>query len=205
MMQPEMNTTELQLLQLLARGKIVKAIAVEMHLTPGTTKACLTRIYKKLGVHTSTAAVAWYIENQSCAPRRREDSARCYRQALVAGEFAKATQQWSALHPNARPMEARVYVCVMYLLQDLDALALDQANTLTGQEAGLVFLLHQWLSGDENALPMVRNLLASMASGVRAKHAGFLALYFGGLKKNLANVAAAAAHALVVELEDEVV
>ncbi|MEQ1515150.1 MAG: LuxR C-terminal-related transcriptional regulator [Usitatibacteraceae bacterium] len=200
-----MNATELQLLQLLARGKIVKAIAAEMHLTPGTAKACLTRIYKKLGVHTSTAAVAWYIEHQSRAPRRRGDGGRSYRQALVAGEFAKATQQWSALPPDARPAEARVYVCVMYLLQDMDTLALDQANVLTGREASLVFVLHQWLSGNEDALPMVRNLLASMPSGARAKHAGLLALYFGGLKKNLANVAAAAAHALVVELEDEVV
>ncbi|MBL8526005.1 MAG: helix-turn-helix transcriptional regulator [Betaproteobacteria bacterium] len=203
MAHPELSARELQLLQLLARGKIVKTIAAEMNLTPGTTKASLGGIYKKLGVRTSNAAVAWFVENQHCAPRQQDDPVQHYRRALFANELNAATVKWERTAPAERPAGARVYVCVMYLLQDRSEIALEEANALVGQEAGLIILLHQWLSGDDNALPVVNNLISSMRPGARAKHAGLLAVYFDGMRKQHPNIAFAAAQALVTEFGHE--
>lgn len=203
MKQPELRPTETQLLQLLARGKSVKVIAAEIQWTISKTKSHLVNIYKKLGVNTSTAAVAWYMQHREHTRQQPDDAIRHYRRALVASDFMAATNQWIATPLDDRPAEARIYVCVMYLLQNKGAHAMEEANALTGQEAGLVFMLQQWLAGDDNALPMVRNLLSAVPAGARAKQAGLLALYFGGLRKNLADISAAASHALVIDLEHE--
>jgi DNA-binding CsgD family transcriptional regulator len=60
-----LSLRELEVLQLLAQGNTSKHIARSLNLSSHTVDTYLRRIYVKLGVHTSTAAVAIAIAFQS--------------------------------------------------------------------------------------------------------------------------------------------
>ncbi len=62
---------EVQLLDLLVQGKLNKEIAFELGVTPGTVKAYLYRLYRKISVQTRTQAAVWWIEER---PWHEKDS-----------------------------------------------------------------------------------------------------------------------------------
>jgi len=192
----------------MALGKMIKQISGEMSLSHGRVRACVSRIYKKLGVRSSNAAVAAYVKrlaSSSLRPPNPSNSVLQYRQALLRQEYAAAIHQWACTPEAERPPEARIHMCVMYLMQERSKCALDEAGMLIGNEAQLVFLLQRWLAGDENALPMLQWLVASMAAGSQARSAGLLGLYLGGLRKALLQVVQDASREIFIELEREAV
>lgn len=57
----ELSTRELEVLDLLARGHLIKEIADRLNLSFGTVRTYIRRIYEKLHVHSRAQAVAKYL------------------------------------------------------------------------------------------------------------------------------------------------
>lgn len=61
----DLSFRERQLVELVAQGKANKEIAYELHLSEGTVKEYLNRIFRKLQVTNRTALAVWAICNQA--------------------------------------------------------------------------------------------------------------------------------------------
>jgi DNA-binding NarL/FixJ family response regulator len=62
---------ERQVVTLVVRAKLNKEIAYELHLTEGTIKEYLNRIFRKLELTNRTALAVWAV-NQPVAQQREE-------------------------------------------------------------------------------------------------------------------------------------
>ncbi len=66
----DLEDDDKQILELLTKGKSIKQIHHEIMrdrdppLSPSSVKFMMSRLYKKLGVPNSNAAVAWYVEQK---------------------------------------------------------------------------------------------------------------------------------------------
>ena len=58
---------ERQVVNLISSAKLNKEIAYELHLTEGTVKEYLNRIFRKIGVSNRTELAVWAIRNQLAA------------------------------------------------------------------------------------------------------------------------------------------
>ena len=56
---PRLSFREKQVVNLVAQAKLNKEIAYELHLTEGTVKEYLNRIFRKVGVSNRTALAVW--------------------------------------------------------------------------------------------------------------------------------------------------
>jgi two-component system, NarL family, nitrate/nitrite response regulator NarL len=65
----ELSLREKQIIHLIRQAKANKEIAFELHLTEGTIKEYLNRIFKKLGARNRTEVAIWAMAN-SAGPRR---------------------------------------------------------------------------------------------------------------------------------------
>ena len=65
----ELSLREKQIIDLVRQAKANKEIAYELHLTEGTVKEYLNRIFKKLGARNRTEVAIWAMSN-STGPRR---------------------------------------------------------------------------------------------------------------------------------------
>lgn len=203
MREPELNPIEIRILELLANGKIVKEIATKLRLSPGTVRSALARIYQKFDVHSSTAAVAAYLRSNLRSARLSAEKTIRYRQALIRGDFDGAIALWDNTLVSARPVEARIYMCVVLLMRDRWADAMEEAKMLIGHEASLIYVFQQWLDGDENALLMLQRLVGSLQSGTHGRCAGLIALYLGGIKHNLMQIVRESSSEFFIELENQ--
>ena len=59
--QPVLSETEKKMLELLIKGASSKTIAQSLGYKDGTTRVYLHSLYKRIGVHTKTSAVTWYL------------------------------------------------------------------------------------------------------------------------------------------------
>jgi DNA-binding NarL/FixJ family response regulator len=55
--------------KLVAEAKLNKEIAYELHLTEGTIKEYLNRIFRKLGLTNRTELAVWALKHQLAQPR----------------------------------------------------------------------------------------------------------------------------------------
>ena len=60
---PKLSFREQQVVSLVAAAKLNKEIAFELHLSEGTIKEYLNRIFKKLGMSNRTELAVWTITN----------------------------------------------------------------------------------------------------------------------------------------------
>lgn len=60
---PKLSFREQQVVNLVAQAKLNKEIAHELHLTEGTVKEYLNRIFRKLGVSNRTALAVWAMSH----------------------------------------------------------------------------------------------------------------------------------------------
>jgi DNA-binding NarL/FixJ family response regulator len=58
---PQLTFREKQVVGLVARGKLNKEIAYELHLSEGTIKEYLNRIFRKLGATNRTELAVWEL------------------------------------------------------------------------------------------------------------------------------------------------
>lgn len=58
-----LSNREEQIARLVAEAKLNKEIAFELHLTEGTVKEYLNRIFRKVGVKNRTELAVWTIRN----------------------------------------------------------------------------------------------------------------------------------------------
>jgi DNA-binding CsgD family transcriptional regulator len=58
---PELSFRERQIVNLVAQAKLNKEIAHELHLTEGTIKEYLNRIFKKVGTSNRTELAVWAL------------------------------------------------------------------------------------------------------------------------------------------------
>jgi DNA-binding NarL/FixJ family response regulator len=58
---PELSFRERQIVNLVAQAKLNKEIAYELHLTEGTIKEYLNRIFKKVGISNRTELAVWAL------------------------------------------------------------------------------------------------------------------------------------------------
>jgi len=58
---------EKQVVNLICKAKLNKEIAYELHLTEGTVKEYLNRIFRKVGASNRTELAVWAIRNQFAA------------------------------------------------------------------------------------------------------------------------------------------
>jgi DNA-binding NarL/FixJ family response regulator len=65
-----LSERELEVLDLLAKGFLVKEIADRTGLGYGTVRTYIRRVYEKLHVHSRTQAVAKYLQPDKLKPRR---------------------------------------------------------------------------------------------------------------------------------------
>lgn len=65
---PNLSFRERQVVNLVCRAKLNKEIAFELHLTEGTIKEYLNRIFRKVGVSNRTELAVWWLTNRSTAP-----------------------------------------------------------------------------------------------------------------------------------------
>jgi len=65
----ELSTRELEVLDLLAKGHLIKEIADRLDLSFGTVRTYIRRIYEKLHVHSRAQAVAKYLPSSSRPPQ----------------------------------------------------------------------------------------------------------------------------------------
>jgi DNA-binding NarL/FixJ family response regulator len=61
---PELSFRERQVVNLVSQAKLNKEIAHELHLTEGTVKEYLNRIFRKLGTSNRTELAVWAITHQ---------------------------------------------------------------------------------------------------------------------------------------------
>ena len=61
---PNLSFRETQVVNLVCQGKQNKTIAYDLHLTEGTIKEYLNRIFRKIGVSTRTELAVWYLTRQ---------------------------------------------------------------------------------------------------------------------------------------------
>jgi len=62
---PSLSFRERQVVNLITKGKQNKEIAGELHLTEGTIKEYLNRIFRKLGVSNRTELAVWAVTQHS--------------------------------------------------------------------------------------------------------------------------------------------
>jgi DNA-binding NarL/FixJ family response regulator len=65
---PALSLREKQVVQLICKAKLNKEIAYELHLTEGTIKEYLNRIFRKVGATNRTELAVWAITNHAAAP-----------------------------------------------------------------------------------------------------------------------------------------
>ena len=58
---PQLSFREKQVVRLVAQAKLNKEIAYELHLTEGTIKEYLNRIFRKLGTTNRTELAVWAL------------------------------------------------------------------------------------------------------------------------------------------------
>ena len=61
---PELSFREKQVVGLIAQAKLNKEIAHELHLTEGTIKEYLNRIFRKLGISNRTELAIWALRHR---------------------------------------------------------------------------------------------------------------------------------------------
>jgi DNA-binding CsgD family transcriptional regulator len=72
---PNLSFREKQVVKLVTQAKLNKEIAFELHLTEGTVKEYLNRIFKKLGVSNRVALAVWAVTHcESVTPDGGEAS-----------------------------------------------------------------------------------------------------------------------------------
>jgi len=59
-----LSARELQVVSLVAKGNPNKRIALELHLTEGTVKEYLNRIFRKAGAANRTELAIWYLNEK---------------------------------------------------------------------------------------------------------------------------------------------
>ncbi len=64
---PHLSFREKQIVNLVRQAKANKEIAYELHLTEGTIKEYLNRIFRKLGVRSRTELAIWAVTNAVAA------------------------------------------------------------------------------------------------------------------------------------------
>ncbi len=64
---PTLSLREKQVVDLICKGKLNKEIAYELHLTEGTVKEYLNRIFRKVGSSNRTELAVWAITGQARA------------------------------------------------------------------------------------------------------------------------------------------
>jgi DNA-binding NarL/FixJ family response regulator len=62
---PNLSFREKQVVSLVCQAKMNKEIAYELHLTEGTIKEYLNRIFRKLGVSNRTELAVWALTHQT--------------------------------------------------------------------------------------------------------------------------------------------
>jgi len=62
---PHLSFREKQVVGLIAQAKLNKEIAYELHLTEGTIKEYLNRIFRKLGISNRTELAIWALRQRS--------------------------------------------------------------------------------------------------------------------------------------------
>lgn len=63
-MNPRLSFREKQVVYLVSRAKLNKEIAHELHLTEGTIKEYLNRIFRKLGTSNRTELAVWALKHE---------------------------------------------------------------------------------------------------------------------------------------------
>ena len=61
----KLSFRERQVVGLICKAKLNKEIAYELHLTEGTVKEYLNRIFRKVGASNRTELAVWAIRNQA--------------------------------------------------------------------------------------------------------------------------------------------
>ena len=61
---PRLSFREKQVVKLVSQAKLNKEIAYELHLSEGTIKEYLNRIFRKLGTTNRTELAVWALRNQ---------------------------------------------------------------------------------------------------------------------------------------------
>ena len=62
-MNPQLSFREKQVVHLVAQAKLNKEIAYELHLSEGTIKEYLNRIFRKVNVSNRTELAVWALTN----------------------------------------------------------------------------------------------------------------------------------------------
>lgn len=65
---PKLSFREKQVASLVSQAKLNKEIAFELHLTEGTIKEYMNRIFRKLGISNRTALAVWAVTNLPADP-----------------------------------------------------------------------------------------------------------------------------------------
>jgi DNA-binding NarL/FixJ family response regulator len=60
---PQLSFREKQVVKLVAEAKLNKEIAYDLHLTEGTIKEYLNRIFRKLGLKNRTELAVWALKS----------------------------------------------------------------------------------------------------------------------------------------------
>ena len=63
---PRLSFREKQVVQLVCQGRLNKEIAHELHLTEGTIKEYLNRIFRKVGMTNRTELAVWALTHEDC-------------------------------------------------------------------------------------------------------------------------------------------
>lgn len=67
---PNLSFRERQVVRLVCQAKLNKEIAYELHLTEGTIKEYLNRIFRKVGASNRTELAVWALTTQQPAPSK---------------------------------------------------------------------------------------------------------------------------------------
>src|SRR5262249_19552488 len=67
---PKLSFRERQVVNLVSQAKLNKEIAFELHLTEGTIKEYLNRIFRKLGMTNRTELAVWALTHMAPADER---------------------------------------------------------------------------------------------------------------------------------------
>ena len=71
---PKLTFREVQVINLISQGRLNKEIAYELHLTEGTIKEYLNRIFRKLGVCNRTELAVWALTQEQPVQASTETS-----------------------------------------------------------------------------------------------------------------------------------